>query len=186
VKGRCAISFACLCFFLASAPFAKTLQTDKHGNSDDRHAAGQDGYVWRQVTNHIGFVDIPVSLFNRVDEAADIEFIGKKDNSKIRFTTITEPRLDFPGHNPKEDMALERSDCDHWPPEYLSINEKIAAYSCKKGAVISYYLAKYNKSGMVSIYVEYPIEKKDVWSGIIKRMAASLRQVERTESVIEK
>jgi hypothetical protein len=98
---------------------------------------------------------------------------------RVQFQTVTEIRPGFPGHDPKGDMALKRSDCTAWPPAYYTLKEALAAYSCLKGERVTYYLARYNPSGSVSLYVEYPVHQKGLWDQAVQRMASSMRQVDR-------
>ena len=46
---------------------------------------------------------------------------------------------------------------------------------------MTYYLARYNNSGSVSLYVEYPRKESGFWDPAVQRMAASIQQVERKE-----
>jgi len=78
-------------------------------------------------------------------------------------------------------MGLKRSDCDKWPPPYLTIKNNVAAYSCTKAGKVDYYVSKYSPSGSVTLRARYPVNQKAMWDAIVARMAASMRQVPRVE-----
>jgi hypothetical protein len=140
-----------------------------------------DPVSWKRVSDqHGSSFDVPISLVSQQPAASDeLAFQSRDGEASIRFSTMTEPRYGFPGHDPKADMDLKRSDCDAWPPQYFVMRGRLAAYSCGKGRKVTYYLAKYSPSGGVFLYVEYPAAQKAVWDKVIGRMAASVRQVAR-------
>ena len=78
-------------------------------------------------------------------------------------------------------MDLTRSDCTAWPPSYKVVKDKLAACSCVKADKVTYYLARYSPWGSVTLSVDYPQTEAIVWDPAVKRMAASMRQVERRE-----
>jgi hypothetical protein len=78
-------------------------------------------------------------------------------------------------------MNLRRSDCDKWPPAYVTIKNSVAAYSCTKAGKVDYYVSKYSRSGSVTLRSQYPVNQKAIWDTIVARMATSMRQVPRVE-----
>lgn len=100
---------------------------------------------------------------------------------KARFWSVTESRPGFPGHDPEGDMNLKTSDCDHWPPFYRVVREKMAAYSCVSGGNIDYYVSRYGNSGGVFLFASYPEKDAENFKAIISRMSQSLAQVPRKE-----
>lgn len=138
--------------------------------------------TWGRVFDqHGSSLEVPISVVKPRADPFALVFDADGGAVSIRFQTTTESRPGFPGNDPKGDMALTRSDCTEWPPSYYVLKERLAAYSCSKGDKVTYYLARYNNSGSVSLYVEYPRKESGFWDPAVQRMAASIQQVERKE-----
>jgi hypothetical protein len=146
------------------------------------NADGRASVTWKRfVDPHGSSVDVPISLVRQKAAQIGLEFQSLDRKTKIDFFTTTESRPGFPGNDPQGDMNLRRSDCDTWPPSYLAIKERVAAYSCTKGGKVNYYLSKYAPYGSVTLEAEYPVNQKALWDPIVSRIAASMHQVPRSE-----
>jgi len=144
-------------------------------------SAGADAVVWKRVADaHASSLELPISILKPKTDPLGLKFEAD-DGATIYVSTVTEPRADFPGHNPKEDMDLKRSDCTVWPPAYHVVKKQLAAYSCVKGERIEYYIARYTPYGSMALTVEYPKDHAGFWSKLVERMAGSMRQVKRRE-----
>jgi hypothetical protein len=137
---------------------------------------------WRTVVDqHGSSVKVPISILKKLPDPAGLRFETPDGKVAISVSTTTEARPDFPGHNPKDDMSLKRADCDAWPPKYLKVSEDTASYSCVKRGNVTYYLARYGQWGSVVLLVTYPTTGRSLWDHYVRRMARSLKQVERHE-----
>jgi hypothetical protein len=137
---------------------------------------------WRTVFDqHRSSVTLPISILRRLPDQTGLSFETRDGKVKISVSTITEERPDFPGHNPRDDMNLTRSDCDAWPPKLHKVTEDTASYSCVKRGNVNYYLARYSPWGSVTLFVAYPTTARRTWDLYVVRMARSLKQVERHE-----
>ena len=143
-----------------------------------------NGVHWKKITDVRGSsMDVPSEM--RSNRDGDALVLKSRDgNLLVRFWTMTETRVGFPGNNPSGDMNLKRSDCESWPPAYHVVRDRFAAYSCKNKSMINYYIAKYNNSGGVVMFAKYPESSKAVWNDIISRMASSIKQVRRANAGI--
>jgi len=136
--------------------------------------------TWKKWSDHQGSsVDVPISIVAEVKDFEVTKFRSADGLVNLYIMTVTETRPGFPGNDPEGDMNLRRSDCDGWPPKYKISKANIAAFSCTKGPTIKYYVAKYNSSGEVSLYAEYPAERRAMWDRVVRRMARSLHQIQR-------
>ena len=148
----------------------------------DAKTASLAAAKWKTVFDqHGSSLSLPYSTLVRVPDPAGLSFKTNNGTVSIRLWNTTEPRRDFPGHNPKDDMNLKRTDCDAWPPSYHKTTEKVASYSCVLRGRVSYYLGRYSPSGSVTLFVTYPFGLKKPWDDYANRMAKSLNQVERKE-----
>ena len=162
--------FLLLCVALASAQAA--------GANTSPPATAKWKTVFDQYRSS---VSLPYSTLMQVPNPTGLTFKTKDGRVIIRLWTITEPRPDFPGHNPNDDMDLKKSDCDAWPPNYRKTTGTVASYSCVLHGRVSYYLGRYSQSGSVTLLVTYPVSLKRPWDDYVNRMAKSLKQVERRE-----
>jgi hypothetical protein len=137
---------------------------------------------WKTIVDqHGSSVRVPYSILRATPNQFGPSFKTRDGNVSIQLWTTTEERPDFPGHNPKADMDLKRTECDAWPPKYYKVTEKVATYSCVLHGKVSYYLGKYSQSGSVILFVTYPTGMRTPWDQYVQTMARSLRQVERHE-----
>jgi hypothetical protein len=146
--------------------------------------ASSDGATihWRTVVDqHGSSVSVPISILKQMPDPTGLSFRTTDGSASIEVSTTTEPRPDFPGHNPKDDMNLKRADCDGWPPKHYKVTEEMASYSCVKRGKVTYYLARYSPWGSVALFVTYPVNTRIPWDQYVIRMAGSLKQVERHE-----
>lgn len=138
--------------------------------------------IWTRVTDlHGSSLELPLTILKRKHDLSATAFHAEGDTVQIAFETVTEARPGFPGNDPKGDMDLRRSDCANWPPSYYVVKPRLAAYSCRKGNEVAYYVARYSPSGSISLYVEYPQTKGLFWNKAVSRMSASMHQVARHE-----
>jgi hypothetical protein len=138
---------------------------------------------WARVTDsHGSSFEAPVSILTaKRDPSGLLTFTAEGGVVQVQLETITESRLGFPGNDPEGDMDLKRSDCTSWPPAYHVVKDRLGAYSCVKGGKVTYHLARYSPWGSVTLMVEYPQAEAAMWDPVVKRMAGSMRQVERRE-----
>jgi hypothetical protein len=145
-------------------------------------AASNPAVVWTTVVDqHGSSVSVPYSILKRMPDADGLDFKTRDGKVSIRVWTTTESRPDFPGHNPKTDMDIKKTNCDSWPPKYYKVSKEVASYSCILRGKVSYYVATYSRSGVVALFVTYPIDLRKPWDQYVSRMARSMRQVERRE-----
>lgn len=139
--------------------------------------------TWGKVSDaHGSSIEAPItSLKPKRDASGILTFEAEGGAVRIQLETMTESRLGFPGNDPEGDMDLKRSDCTVWPPAYRVVKDRLAAYSCVKGEAVTYYVARYSPWGSVILTVDYPRKEAAIWDPAIKRMAGSMRQVERHE-----
>ncbi len=137
--------------------------------------------TWARVSDsHGSSFEAPVSILKpKRDPSGILTFLAEGGAVQVQLETITESRLGFPGNDPEGDMDLKRSDCTRWPPAYHVVKDRLGAYSCVKGDRVTYYLARYSPWGSVTLMVDYPQKEAGVWDPVVKRMAPSMRQVER-------
>ena len=137
---------------------------------------------WQKVVDqHGSSVIVPISILRRLPDPTRLSFEARDGRGKISVSTVTEERPDFPGHNPRDDMNLKRSDCDAWPPKLLKVTDDTASYSCVKRGNVNYQLSRYSPWGSVTLFVAYPTAAKRTWDPYVVRMARSLKQIERHE-----
>lgn len=139
---------------------------------------------WSRVSDqHQSSVEVPISVLKAKADPLGLGMAleGEGGAVQVYFQTETEPRHGFPGNGPKGDMDLKRSDCTDWPPAYYVLKPRLASYSCVKGDKINYYIARYNRSGYASLWAEYPQSERAFWDKAVGRMAASMKQMDRTE-----
>ena len=167
--------FTSFCYAHAEMYNSKKLKITNQSSKNDFSPI-----LWKTVKDKQGSsVDVPISLVTEMENNAVLVFQSDNGLEKIQFSTTIENRPGFPGNNPEGDMNLRRSDCDSWPPAYLVLKTNIASYSCIKRNSVRYYVAKYNKSGDTSLYIEYPIKYRKLWAKVVSRMVESLRQTRR-------
>lgn len=138
---------------------------------------------WARVADsHGSSFEAPVSILTTTrDPSGFLTYQAESGAVTIQLETITESRLGFPGNDPEGDMDLKRSDCTNWPPAFHVVKDRLGAYSCVKAGKVTYYLARYSPWGSVTLMVDYPQAEAAIWDPVVKRMAASMRQVERRE-----
>ena len=140
----------------------------------------ESGVRWKTVVDQrSSSVSIPYSILKRWPDRNGLTFRTVDGRARIRLSTMTESRPGFPGQDPKGDMGLTKAECDSWPPQYSRTTDAVASYSCVLQGSVRYYLARYSRSGHVALFVTYPVDLKPTWDQYVRRMAGSLRQVER-------
>jgi hypothetical protein len=141
-------------------------------------ASAQPAVGWRMYKDSLyGIVlDIPNTLAQKRKEAGRLELTSPDRTFYGLVSATDEIREGFPGNDPDGDIAPTDADCDRLPPSYRVAKPHLAAFSCTKRDKIVYEVAKYTRSGSITLRFEYPANQNARWKPVVSRMSATLRR----------
>lgn len=166
--------------------FISTIAVGVAANALPANAQNPAGETWKAYRDSLGSsLDVPSSLrrVKPADPSNTLEFRSIDGQTSVWFRTGTESRPGFPGDDPT-DISPTINDCDHLPPAYQVSNDKVTAFSCRKGTKIVYSVERFSEWGAITLNISYPISQKSYWDHVVGRMAGSMTQIARRGCIV--